>query len=157
MEDLVEGKFEAPIGHKIEYLNFLFCEREEGKEPVLAWMKTSDSTWHRFFIDAWMPNWFDTNIEDAKDYYDTDKIEDHIREELEEYEDKDGNNWIRVNVLNIFDLINKKIVNAETFYTKENGFAKTQLIIEIEDDKSIILNDYGDVTKSELIINGTKL
>ncbi|WP_397361951.1 hypothetical protein [Olleya sp. R77988] len=157
MKHLFEEKFNEPIGLKIEYFSFLFSIKENAKEPILAWMKTSDSIWHRFFIDAWMPHWNATNTEESKEYYETEIIEDYIKEELEDYQSEDGDKWEEVNILEAFDLINKKIINAESKHIELNGFWCTQLNIEIENNNEIILNDYCDEKESELIINGIKL
>ena len=157
MKDLFEDKFDEPVGHRIKYLSFLYSEKKGIKEPIFAWMKTSNLVWHRFFIDAWLPHWHSTNIEESKEYYDTKDIELYIDEEFEEYVDDNDISWKKVNVLEKFNFINKKIIKAESKYFELNEAWCTQLKIDIEDGNEIILNDFFDKKESELIINGTKI
>lgn len=164
--DIFEGEFNRSIGKKIEYLTFLFAEYDGKREPCFAWMKTSDSIWHRFFIDAWVPHWEDLNPDEAKvwieNFSENQTIEEFVEEEMEEYESEhlDGQvryKWIRENLLMKFDLAEKKLLNAEGKYIELDGFWCTQLKIDIEDGNQVVWNEYADKKEEELFCNGIKL
>ncbi|MGH1383600.1 hypothetical protein [Kordia sp.] len=163
LEDFIasfSGKIEEPIGRKIVYFKYLFHEVNGVSEPVFAWMKTDDGIWHRFFMDVWIPYWEALNPEQAlkyaKDAHE-DSIEAHIKEEFKEYIDDEGGQWKVVDILELYNVHNKEILNVEVTYKKENDPTFAQLKLLIEEDVEILINDFCDITETELIINNNKI
>ena len=166
MKDLFEDEFNRSVGHKIIYLTFLFAEYDNKREPCFAWMKTSDMVWHRFYIDAYYPEWESLDEEEAKTWLEglseNQTIEEFIEDELEEYEDKTleekvSYKWLREDILKRFDFSNKILLSADSKYIELDGLWCTQLKIEIEGENEVIWNEYGDKKEEELICNGIKI
>ena len=163
LEDFIKsyaGKIAAPIGKKIVFFKYLFHEIDDTSEPVLAWMKTHDNVWHRFFIDTWIPHWKTLNqaeaIQCAKDTNE-DSIEDHIKEELEEYIDDNGGKYKAIDMLKLYPLQGKEIKDASVEYLRKDDSVMAQLKLLIEEDIEILVNDFGDIIDAELIINNKKI
>ncbi|MEO1049315.1 MAG: hypothetical protein AAFX87_01725 [Bacteroidota bacterium] len=134
------GPIEEANGRRIMYFRAL-CERSENAvEPILFWLQTDDLIWHRFFIDAWMLHW--ALFEDNKETQE-------LREEDFEFMDND----IIRDLIKEYDLSDKKIVDAQMNYRYVNALFCGQLKLSIEDGRTIILNDFNDVFKSNLIIS----
>lgn len=155
-----EGTIEAPIQKKIKSFRYLLSKNGDDSEPVLAWMKTNDGVWHRFYLDAWVPYWESLNKEEAKEYATIGcckNISEFINEELEEYVDEDGNHWAAINMLRLYGLQDKIISNVQVKYGREENYMFAQLIIELQEGDEIIINDYGDHKNAELIINKEKV
>jgi len=162
LEDFItsySGKIEAPIGKKILYFKYLLHEINDIFEPVLAWMKTDDNVWHRFFLDACIPHWEALNSAQALQYAKDsgeDSIEEIIKEELTAYADDEGAKWKVIDVLELNNLLNKEIVNVSVTYLKKYDNVAAQLELLIEDNK-IVINDFCDIIEAELIINDKKI
>lgn len=163
LEDFIasySGKIEEPIGKKVVYFKYLLHEINDVSEPVLAWMKTDDNVWHRFFLDAWIPHWTTLNptqaLQYAKDAHET-SIEDYIKEDLEEYIDNDGGQYKAIDILKLYSLHEKEIKDASVEYIQKDASVIAQLKLLIEGDTEILINDFGDIIDAELIINNKKV
>jgi hypothetical protein len=163
LEDFIasySGKIEEPIGKKIVYFKYLFHKINDSYEPVLAWIKTDDGMWHRFFIDAWIPHWEALNpaqaLQYAKDAHE-DSVEELIKEEFEEYIDDYGGQWRAIDILESYNLYGKEVLNVFVEYKEIDGNISAQLSLLIEGDVEIFINDFGDKIDAELIINNKKI
>lgn len=163
LEDFIKsyaGKIEEPIGKKIVFLKYLFHEVNNSSEPVFAWMKTGDNVWHRFFMDVWIPYWEALNPAEALQYAkdaDENSIEELIKEELEEYVDNEGGKWKVFDILELYSLQNKEVLNVEVTYKEIHDPTFAQLKLLIEDNNEILINDFCNITDTELIINNKKI
>jgi len=163
LEDFITsyaGKIEEPIGKKIVFFKYLVHEINDTYEPVLAWMKTDDDIWHRFFIDAWIPHWKAINpaeaVQYAKDAHE-DSIEGFIKEELEEYIDDNDGQYKAIDILKLYSLHEKEIKDVSVEYIQKDDLIIAQLKLLIEDDIEILINDFCDIVDAELIINNKKI
>ena len=155
-----EGTIAAPIQKKIKSFRYLLSKNGDDSEPVMAWMKTDDGVWHRFYLDAWVPHWESFNKEEAKEYAQLGcckNISELINEELEEYLDEEGNQWVAINVMRLFDLQDKIMSDVQVMYGSEENYMFARLMIQCQEGDEIIINDFGDHKNAELIINKEKV
>lgn len=141
--DIFAGKVEEPIGHSIEFLSVLMASTANGIEPSIFWLKTSDQTWHRFFLDAWVPHW---NIYNEKEK--TDLIEDDLENDVIgeiKYFVKD--------LMADFNLQHKKVECAGMSYAYRDQLFFGNLKIKIQGSREINIYDYGDEINSELYLD----
>jgi hypothetical protein len=155
-----EGIIVAPMHKRIRSFRYLFCRNEEGVEPVMAWLKTEDGVWHRFYLDAWVPYWMSLNKEAAIAYAKDGcckNISELMNEELEAYQDEDGNEWISLNLLKTFELQNKTISNVQVSYGEQETYVFVKLLIQFKEGDEIVVNDFGDFKNAALFVNKDKV
>ena len=155
-----ERDIEELVGKKINALRYLFSKTKSGEEPLLAWMKTNDNVWHRFHLDAWVPDWKSFNKEEALDYAKLGcckNISELINEELEAYEDEEGNQWVSINAMRGYNLKDETISKARVQYDVDDGYAYAEICIKLKNGGVMLLKDFGGHKHAELIINNEKV